>query len=231
MSNVDFSQLPGSIYSKEVGGIDITTIDFSKQPERTFAAYSNGDGTTTGIDWNPVWDTEDANASVVDTSQPDPSDESDDEPSPVAVFEIRPVPGETDRKRIVSMSYLSPLNQIRAIDKVKNSATPLEKARLADARAALQEQRKDLRREIRELLADSDPVEGERCCDDGKNADIAKCVYSEWDLDPFRPQAEAREIPLRLIHAVVRAEVPDVDQLDVQELLRVTRYSFGRTHA
>ncbi|KAG7528970.1 hypothetical protein FFLO_05869 [Filobasidium floriforme] len=208
MSNVDFTQLEGSIYPKEVGGIDITTIDFSKQPEHTFAAYSNDDGTVTGIDWDPAWDTEGANASVVETSQPDPSNESNDEPSPVAVFDIRPVPGETDRKKIVSMSYLSPLNQIRAIDKVKNSATPLEKARLADARAALQDQRKDLHREIRDLLEDSDPAEGERCL--GQGTHIGRHVNGEWHRDPRRPSDEDQDILFRLIHAIVQAEVPDV---------------------
>jgi hypothetical protein len=230
MSNVDFSQLRGSIYSKEVGGIDITTIDFSKQPEHTFAAYSNDDGTVTGIDWNPAWDTEDANASVVETSQPDPSDESNDEPSPVAVFEIRPVPGEIGRQKIVSMSHLSPLNQIRAIDKSKVSATGELRLRLVEARAALQAARMDLHEEIRTLLTSSTPADGKRCFDEDANPAHRRIAQHVWSV--FTSDSQLRwnvdvDVPHRLIDAIVQAEVPDVSQLDVKALLQSTRQNTG----
>jgi hypothetical protein len=218
MVETDFSQVD-SIYSKDEGGTDITTINFAEQPKEAFSVNENGSMIT--IDWTPSEDWVVVRA--IESGNP-VSDETHDGPRHLLSLDFRP-PEKRKGKAIKSMSHLSPLQQIHAINKVEDSATPLEKARLADARAALQEQRKDLHGEIRDLLADSDPAEGQRCL--GQGTHIARHVNGEWTSDRRRPDEENQDVPFRLIHAIVQAEVPDVRQLDVKGLLQYTRTNFG----
>jgi hypothetical protein len=218
MADLSFSQ-PPSIYSKNDGGTDITTINFAEQPQEAFSVWSDENGSVITIDWIPSdW--------VVVSTDESGEPVSNDGPLHLLSLEFFP-PERRKGKAVESTSDLSPLQQIHAIDKVKASATGDDRLRLVKARAELQAARTDLHREIRDLLADSDPAEGQRCFGLGASDHIAKHVNGVWTSDRGRPAEEDLGIPFRLIHAVVRAKVPDVRQLDVMGLLQYTRDNFG----
>jgi hypothetical protein len=156
-------------------------------------------------------------------------DDGDDES--VFLLSLNFQPSEQGRdwvEEIKSSSDLSTTDQITAIDKVKTSITGPVNDQLARARVALQA-REALLQRIRELLKVSDAAEGRRCFLNKDKDEVGNLVADfvlevHWNY-PKRFSIQV-DVVHRLIHAICQAEVEDVRQLNVSQLLDFTQSTF-----
>lgn len=241
MSTVSLSQVPSVFLNPDPDtGVDIHTIDLSREPPDSFSLYGPEDGSMLAIAWESSsgyygMDPNDPDVSDSKITDPDSgNDDGDDGSVFLLSLNLQPSEQSGDRvEQIKSSSDLSPTDQITAIDKVKTSITGSVSDQLTRARAALQA-REALLQRIRERLEVSDAAGGRQCFLN-KKEDKAGNLVADYVLEVHWDHPERFGIQVdvvhRLIHAISQAKVEDVRQLNVSQLLDYTQSAFGSREA
>jgi hypothetical protein len=241
MSTVSLSQIPSIFLNPDPDtGIDIHTIDLAREPPESFLLYGPEDGSMLAIAWDSSsgyygTDPNDPDASDSKITDPD-SGNGDGDDGSVFLLSLNFEPSKQSGdgvEEIRSSSDLSTADQITAIDKVKTSITGPFSDQLARAPVALQA-REELLQRIRELLKDSSAAEGRRCFlnkdrDEAGNLVADRVLEAYWN-HPARFSIQV-DVIHRLLHAISQAEVEDVRQLNVSQLLDYTQSVFGSREA
>jgi hypothetical protein len=237
MSTVSLSQISSVFLNPDPDtGIDIYTLDLAREPPEAFSLYGPEDGSMLAIAWSSssgYYDIQTADTNRYESKVTDSDGEDDDDGDDGSVFlmSLNLQPSEQGRdgvKVIKSSSDLSTIDQITAIDKVKTSISGPVSDQLARARVALQA-REALLQRIRELLKDSCAAEGRRCFLN-ENKDKVGNLVADYILEVYWNHSKRFGIQVdvvhRLIHAICRAEIEDVRQLNVSQLLDYTQSTF-----
>ncbi|KAG7528971.1 hypothetical protein FFLO_05870 [Filobasidium floriforme] len=237
MSTVSLSQIPSVFLNPDPDtGIDIHAIDLAGEHPESFSIYGPEDGSMLAIAWDSLYGydgTETVDPNADNSKMTGPNGENDDDGDDGSVFlmslNFQPSEGGRDGyEEIRSSSDLPTADQICAIDKVKTFTTGPLSDQLACARVALQA-REALLQRIRELLEVSDAAEGRRCFfnkeKDGVGNLVADHVLEVHWNHPERFSIQV-DVVHRLIHAICRAEIENVRQLNVSQLLDYTQSTF-----
>lgn len=237
MSTVSLSQIPSVFLNPDPDtGIDIHTIDLAREPPESFSLYGPEDGSMLAIAWDSLsgyygTDPNDPDASDSKVTGPDGGNDEDGDDGSVFLLSLNFETSEQGRDKIEEIrnsSDLSTADQITAIDKVKTFTTGPLSDQLARARVALQA-REALLQRIRELLKVSDATGGKRCFlnkeEDQAGNGVADRVLEVYWNHPERFSIQV-DVVHRLIHAISQAEIKDVRQLNVSQLLDYTQLTF-----
>jgi hypothetical protein len=238
MSTVSLSQIPSIFLNPDPDtGIDIHTIDLAREPPESFLLYGPEDGSMLAIAWEPSSGhsgIERADSNLDESKMTGPKGGNDDGDNESVFLLSLTFHRERDTvEKIRSSSDLSPIDQIYAIDKVRSSITGPPNGRLARARAALQA-RVAPSQKIQELLKVSDAAGGMRCFLHKEKDKVGNLVADHvleihWN-HPARFSIQV-DVVHRLIHAISQAEIEDVRQLNVSQLLDYTQSTFGSREA
>jgi hypothetical protein len=238
MSTVSLSQIPSVFLNPDPDtGIDIHTIDLAREPPESFSLYGPEDGSMLAIAWDSLsgyygTDPNDPDASDSKVTGPDGGNDEDGDDGSVFLLSLNFEPSKQNGDRVEeirSSSDLSTADQITAVDKVKTSLTGPLNDQLARARVALQP-REALLQKIRELLKDSSAAEGRRSFFNEENDGVGNLVADHvLEVHWNHPKRFGIQIDVvhRLMYAICRAEIENVRQLNVSQLLDYTQAAFG----